>query len=51
VTPFAFRFIPSGQEFDIGKDLLPRLVGAKEPFYGINIPFQWLDIANLPHKN
>ena len=48
MTPFAFRFIPSGQEFDIGKDLWPRLVGAKEPFYGINIPFQWLDIGTTP---
>jgi mannose-1-phosphate guanylyltransferase len=47
-NPRVFDYIPSGKEYDIGKDLLPRLVEAKEPFYGINIPFQWLDIGTTP---
>jgi len=45
LTLFAFRFIPSSQKFDIGKDLLPRLVRAKEAFYGVNIAFQWLNMG------
>ena len=45
---FVFHFIPSSQKFDIGKDLLPRLAGAKEAFYGVNIAFQWLDIGTTP---
>ena len=48
MTLFAFLFIPSSQKFDIGKDLLPRLVGAKEAFYGVNIAFQWLDMGTTP---
>ncbi len=46
--PEIFNFIPSGQEYDIGGDLFPRLAEAKQPFYGVTLPFQWVDIGSVP---
>ncbi|MEM9265031.1 MAG: NDP-sugar synthase [Cyanobacteria bacterium P01_F01_bin.13] len=46
--PEIFNYIPSGQEFDIGGDLFPRLVEANEAFYGITMEFEWVDIGKVP---
>ncbi|MDX8412411.1 MAG: NDP-sugar synthase [Mariprofundaceae bacterium] len=46
--PEIIDFIPSGCEFDIGSDLFPALVAAGAPFYGVNLPFQWVDIGKTP---
>jgi mannose-1-phosphate guanylyltransferase len=39
--------IPSGEVYDIGGQLFPKLVEEKAPLYGSNIPFQWLDIGKV----
>ncbi|NEP16068.1 MAG: NDP-sugar synthase [Leptolyngbya sp. SIO4C1] len=46
--PEIFNYIPSGQEFDIGGDLFPKLVAANAPFYGISMDFEWVDIGKVP---
>ncbi|WP_008308177.1 sugar phosphate nucleotidyltransferase [Leptolyngbya sp. PCC 6406] len=46
--PEIFDYIPSGQEFDIGGDLFPKLVEAGAPFYGISMDFEWVDIGKVP---
>lgn len=46
--PEIFDFIPSGQEFDIGGDLFPKLVAAGAPFYGVTMDFEWVDIGKVP---
>ena len=46
--PEIFNYIPSGQEFDIGGDLFPKLVAANEAFYGITMDFEWVDIGKVP---
>jgi mannose-1-phosphate guanylyltransferase len=46
--PEIFDYIPSGQEFDIGGDLFPKLVAANAPFYGIRMEFEWVDIGKVP---
>lgn len=46
--PEVFNYIPSGVEFDIGGDLMPKLVEANAPFYGIRMDFEWVDIGKVP---
>jgi mannose-1-phosphate guanylyltransferase len=46
--PKVFDFIPAGEEYDIGGQLLPALVDADMPFYGFASTFQWLDVGSLP---
>ncbi len=46
--PEVFDFIPKKGEFDIGGDLFPKLVATGAPFYGITLPFQWVDIGKTP---
>lgn len=46
--PQILDYIPSGQEYDIGGDLFPRLVATGAPFYGISMDFQWIDIGKVP---
>lgn len=46
--PEIFEFIPESGEFDIGSDLFPKLVAAGASFYGVTLPFQWVDIGNTP---
>lgn len=46
--PEIFNHIPSGQEYDIGGDLFPKLVAAGEPFYGLPMEFEWVDIGKVP---
>lgn len=42
-----FTHIPSSGEYDIGADLFPKLVQKNIPLYGINLPFQWVDIGTV----
>ncbi|MDJ1175232.1 NDP-sugar synthase [Roseofilum capinflatum] len=46
--PEVLKYIPSGQEYDIGGDLFPKLVEMGAPFYGISMDFQWVDIGKVP---
>jgi mannose-1-phosphate guanylyltransferase len=45
--PEIFDHIPSGRNYDIGSELFPALVKNKLPFYGVSLPFQWLDIGSI----
>jgi mannose-1-phosphate guanylyltransferase len=46
--PEVLDYVPSDTEFDIGSQLFPALVQAGEPFYGVALPFQWVDIGSVP---
>lgn len=46
--PQVLDLIPSGQTFDIGGDLFPKLVEMGAPFYGTAMDFQWVDIGKVP---
>lgn len=46
--PAILDLIPSGEEFDIGGDLFPKLVSMNLPFYGVAMDFQWVDIGKVP---
>jgi mannose-1-phosphate guanylyltransferase len=46
--PSVFDYIPSGRPFDIGGELFPALVAAGAPMYGVELPFQWVDIGSIP---
>jgi mannose-1-phosphate guanylyltransferase len=45
--PEIFEHIPAGTEYDIGSQLFPDLVEKQLPFYGVTLPFQWLDIGSI----
>jgi len=45
--PAIFDHIPSGETYDIGGQLFPDLVRKGLPFYGVTLPFQWLDIGSI----
>ncbi|WP_218081211.1 sugar phosphate nucleotidyltransferase [Anthocerotibacter panamensis] len=46
--PEIFDYIPSGQSYDIGSQLFPKLVDLGLPFYGLTLDFEWLDIGKVP---
>ena len=46
--PEVINYIPSGQEYDIGGDLFPKLVDIGAPFYAVPMDFQWVDIGKVP---
>lgn len=46
--PEVLKYIPSGQEYDIGSQLFPKLVEMGAPFYAIPMNFQWVDIGKVP---
>jgi len=46
--PEVLDYIPSGQVFDIGGDLFPKLVANNAPFYALPMDFQWVDIGRVP---
>ena len=46
--PEIFQYIPSGQPFDIGSDLFPKLVEIDASFYAIPMDFEWVDIGKVP---
>ncbi|MCP2730265.1 sugar phosphate nucleotidyltransferase [Limnofasciculus baicalensis] len=46
--PEVLDYIPSGQEYDIGGDLFPKLVAMGAPFYAVPMEFEWVDIGKVP---
>jgi len=46
--PEVLDYIPSGEPFDIGSDLFPKLVEAGAPFYALPMEFEWVDIGKVP---
>jgi mannose-1-phosphate guanylyltransferase len=46
--PEVFDFIPSGEPFDIGSELCPKLVEAGAPFFALPMEFEWVDIGKVP---
>jgi mannose-1-phosphate guanylyltransferase len=46
--PEVLEFVPSGESFDIGGQLFPKLVEVGAPFYGIAMDFEWVDIGKVP---
>ncbi|MDX2215134.1 MAG: NDP-sugar synthase [Oculatellaceae cyanobacterium bins.114] len=46
--PEVLNYIPSGEEFDIGSQLFPKLVEIGAPFYGLPMDFEWVDIGKVP---
>jgi mannose-1-phosphate guanylyltransferase len=46
--PEVLDYIPSGQEYDIGGELFPKLVEMGAPFYAVPMDFQWVDIGKVP---
>jgi mannose-1-phosphate guanylyltransferase len=46
--PEIFDYIPSGEVYDIGSQLFPKLVEMQAPFYGISMDFEWVDIGKVP---
>ena len=46
--PEMLDLISAGVEFDIGGDLFPLLLERGVPFYGVELPFQWVDIGSIP---
>jgi mannose-1-phosphate guanylyltransferase len=45
--PGVFDLIPAGRPFDIGSELFPAMVAAGAPIFGIEIPFEWVDIGSV----
>lgn len=45
--PEVIELIPSDIEYDIGSELLPKVVELGLPFHAINLPFTWIDIGRL----
>jgi mannose-1-phosphate guanylyltransferase len=45
--PEVLKLVPSGMVYDIGADLFPQLVAAKQPFFAQNRPFHWIDIGKV----
>jgi len=46
--PEVLNYVPSGEKFDIGGDLFPKLIEIGAPFYGLTMDFQWVDIGKVP---
>lgn len=45
--PEIIDYIPSGENYDIGSQLLPKLIEEGVPFGAIEQPFHWVDIGRL----
>jgi len=46
--PAIFDHIPADTPFDIGGHLFPLLAARGLPFYGVALPFSWVDIGSTP---
>jgi mannose-1-phosphate guanylyltransferase len=46
--PAALDCIPAGQPFDIAWEFFPRLIERGLPFYGLALPFTWIDVGSIP---
>jgi mannose-1-phosphate guanylyltransferase len=47
LEPAALDYIPAGQPFDIAWEFFPRLTEAGLPFFGLTIPFTWIDVGRV----
>lgn len=45
--PEVLDLIPSGEQYDIGSDLFPKIVEKGLPFHAIDLPFNWIDIGRI----
>ena len=45
--PEILAHIPSGEVYDLGAQLLPKLIEDGVPFQAIELPFHWVDIGRL----
>jgi mannose-1-phosphate guanylyltransferase len=43
--PSVLDLVPEEEKFDIGSQLFPLLVARGLPFYGVAMPFNWIDIG------
>lgn len=46
--PEVLELVPSDRPFDIGGELFPLLAQKGLPFYGMSVPFTWIDIGTTP---
>lgn len=46
--PEVLDLVPSDRPFDIGGELFPMLAEQGLPFYGMSMPFTWIDIGTTP---
>lgn len=46
--PAILELIPAGTVFDLGSQLFPLLAERGLPFYGVALPFSWIDIGSTP---
>jgi mannose-1-phosphate guanylyltransferase len=46
--PDVLDLVPSDRPFDIGGELFPLLAARGLPFYGVTMPFTWIDIGTTP---
>lgn len=46
--PEVLDLIPTDRPFDIGGELFPLLAERGLPFYGLSMPFTWIDIGTTP---
>jgi mannose-1-phosphate guanylyltransferase len=46
--PEVIDYIPSGEVYDIGGDLFPKLVEMGASFYAVAMDFEWVDIGKVP---
>jgi len=46
--PGIFDLIPADTVFDLGSQLFPLLAARGLPFFGVALPFSWIDIGSTP---
>lgn len=46
--PAVLDLIPAATIFDLGSQLFPLLAERGLPFYGVTLPFSWIDIGSTP---
>lgn len=46
--PEVLDLVPQDRPFDIGGELFPLLAREGLPFYGVSMPFTWIDIGTTP---
>ena len=46
--PEVLDLVPADRPFDIGGELFPLLAEKGLPFYGVSLPFTWIDIGTTP---
>lgn len=45
--PSVLDHIPSGRHVDIAREFFPRLIEQGLPFYGLTLPFTWIDVGSV----